>query len=71
LTILSIYWALAQVFATLVAWPLLGNLTCQQTETTCTRGENMGWRYFMIVSTKEHTWGIYANPFSRSWGVLR
>jgi len=49
LTILSIYWALAQVFATLVAWPLLGNLTCQQTDTTCTRGENMGWRYFMIV----------------------
>jgi MFS family permease len=51
LTILSIYWALAQVFATLVAWPLLGNLTCQQTDTNCTRGENMGWRYFMIVST--------------------
>ncbi|KAI4608842.1 hypothetical protein J4E83_008881 [Alternaria metachromatica] len=49
LTILSIYWALAQVFATLVAWPLLGNLTCQQTDTNCTRGENMGWRYFMIV----------------------
>ncbi|KAF1947983.1 MFS general substrate transporter [Clathrospora elynae] len=49
LTILSIYWALAQVFATLVAWPLLGNMTCQQTDTDCTRGENMGWRYFMIV----------------------
>jgi len=52
LTILSIYWALAQVFATLVAWPLLGNLTCQQTDTNCMRGENMGWRYFMIVSTE-------------------
>jgi MFS family permease len=49
LTILSIYWSLAQVFATLVAWPLLGNLTCQQTDTTCTKGENMGWRYFVIV----------------------
>ncbi|CAN9293647.1 unnamed protein product [Alternaria alternata] len=49
LTILSINWALAQVFATLVAWPLLGNLTCQQTDTNCARGENMGWRYFMIV----------------------
>jgi MFS family permease len=49
LTILSIYWSLAQVFATLVAWPLLGNLTCQQTDTTCTKSENMGWRYFMIV----------------------
>lgn len=49
LTILSIDWALAQVFATLVAWPLLGNLTCQQTDEDCTRNENMGWRYFMIT----------------------
>ena len=49
LTILSIDWALAQVFATLVAWPLLGNLTCQETDENCTRSENMGWRYFMIT----------------------
>ncbi|KAL6705810.1 hypothetical protein ACN47E_006448 [Coniothyrium glycines] len=49
LTVLSIDWAIAQVFATLVAWPLLGNLTCQQTDTVCTKSENMGWRYFMIV----------------------
>ncbi|KAF2852380.1 membrane transporter [Plenodomus tracheiphilus IPT5] len=49
LTVLSIFWSLAQVFATLVAWPLLGNLTCQQTDTDCTKSENMGWRYFMIV----------------------
>lgn len=49
LTILSIDWALAQVFATLVAWPLLGNLTCASTDTNCTKGKNMGWRYFMIT----------------------
>jgi MFS family permease len=49
LTILSIDWALAQVFATLVAWPLLGNLTCQETDLNCTRRKNMGWRYFMIT----------------------
>ncbi|KAF2828815.1 MFS general substrate transporter [Ophiobolus disseminans] len=49
LTILSIDWALAQVFATLVAWPLLGNLTCQEAETNCTKKKNMGWRYFMIT----------------------
>ena len=48
LTVLSIDWAIAQVVATLVAWPLLSNLTCQQ-DTTCTRSENMGWRYFVIV----------------------
>jgi MFS family permease len=48
LTILSIDWALAQVVATLVAWPLLGNLTCQE-GAVCTRSGNMGWRYFVIV----------------------
>jgi MFS family permease len=48
LTILSIDWALAQVVATLVAWPLLGNLTCQE-GAVCTRSKNMGWRYFVIV----------------------
>ncbi|TPX06707.1 uncharacterized protein E0L32_002203 [Thyridium curvatum] len=49
LTILSLDWSLAQVIATLVAWPLLGNLTCQQTDKNCTKGENMGWRYFLIA----------------------
>lgn len=49
LTVLSIFWALAQLFATLVAWPLLGSMTCEAEATTCSRGENMGWRYFVIV----------------------
>ncbi|KAL1957485.1 hypothetical protein VTO42DRAFT_5948 [Malbranchea cinnamomea] len=48
LTILSIDWALAQVLANLVAWPLLGNLTCEQ-NTECTKSQNMGWRYFIIT----------------------
>ncbi|KAK6859859.1 hypothetical protein PG995_003495 [Apiospora arundinis] len=48
LTVLSIYWAVAQVIATLIAWPLLGYMTCPQ-DTTCTRSENMGWRYFIIT----------------------
>lgn len=48
LTVLSIDWAIAQVIATLIAWPLLGNLTCQETDTNCTKSENMGWRYFLI-----------------------
>ncbi|PVI01381.1 MFS general substrate transporter [Periconia macrospinosa] len=49
LTVLSIDWALAQVFATLIAWPLLGNMTCQEDDTNCTKSENMGWRYFMLA----------------------
>lgn len=49
LTILSVDWAIAQVVATLVAWPLLGNLTCQEDQQVCSRRDNMGWRYFMIA----------------------
>ncbi|ODO03053.1 hypothetical protein I350_05898 [Cryptococcus amylolentus CBS 6273] len=48
LTILSVFWAFAQLLAALVAWPLLGNLTCQE-NTVCTRHDNMGWRYFVIT----------------------
>ncbi|MCJ1460729.1 hypothetical protein MMC28_011111 [Mycoblastus sanguinarius] len=49
LTILSVFWAFAQLLANLVGWPLLGYHTCQETATTCTRSENFGWRYFMIA----------------------
>ncbi|WWC66074.1 uncharacterized protein I303_108696 [Kwoniella dejecticola CBS 10117] len=49
LTILSIFWAFAQLLASLIAWPILGNLTCQQTDPNCTRSKNMGWRYFVIT----------------------
>lgn len=48
LTVLSVSWAVAQVVATLVAWPLLGNLSCQE-DRACARAENMGWRYFLIA----------------------
>ena len=51
LTVLSVDWALAQVLATLVAWPLLGNLTCEQQEDDdgCARADNLGWRWFVIA----------------------
>ncbi|KAL8964295.1 MAG: hypothetical protein Q9197_006972 [Variospora fuerteventurae] len=50
LTMLSIFWALAQLLATLVAWPLLGYRTCSEKDTTpCTRSRNFGWRYFLIA----------------------
>jgi MFS family permease len=48
LTILSVDWALAQLVANLVAWPLLGNFTCQENTAVCRRSDNMGWRYFLI-----------------------
>ncbi|VBB71712.1 Putative protein of unknown function [Podospora comata] len=50
LTVLSVDWAVAQVVATLVAWPLLGGMTCQEGGNGgCERGENMGWRWFLIA----------------------
>jgi MFS family permease len=49
LTILSVFWALAQLLATLIAWPLLGNMTCSAKATTCPKSANMGWRYYLIV----------------------
>ncbi|KAK4451695.1 major facilitator superfamily domain-containing protein [Podospora aff. communis PSN243] len=48
LTVLSIYWAISQLLATLIAWMLLGNLTCEE-GVECTREMNMGWRYFMVT----------------------
>ncbi|QPH05217.1 hypothetical protein C2857_002891 [Epichloe festucae Fl1] len=49
LTILSVDWAVAQVIANLVAWPLLGSMTCGIKEIPCPRSHNMGWRYFVIT----------------------
>lgn len=48
LTVLSVDWAIAQVVATLIAWPILSNLSCQE-NTVCHRADNMGWRYFVIA----------------------
>ncbi|KAF8139344.1 major facilitator superfamily domain-containing protein [Mycena galopus ATCC 62051] len=44
LTLLSVWWALGQLFASLVAWPLINNFSCGD-PTHCLRAENKGWRY--------------------------
>ncbi|CAL1697604.1 unnamed protein product [Somion occarium] len=51
LTILSIWWSLGQLFVNLIAWPLIANFSCPQTAApgTCTRSENMGWRYLLFT----------------------
>ena len=51
LTVLSVFWAVAQVIATAIAWPLLGGKTCQEDQKGggCDKSENMGWRWFMIT----------------------
>ncbi|KAF8798674.1 MFS general substrate transporter [Phlegmacium glaucopus] len=50
LTVLSIWWAVGQLIASLVAWPLLGNFSCSFTPgTVCLRSSNQGWRYFQYA----------------------
>lgn len=50
LTVLSIDWALAQLVANLIAWPLLSNFSCSEEATTpCLRQNNMGWRYLTVT----------------------
>lgn len=49
LTILSIFWAFAQLVATLIAWPLLGYHTCEAEAEICTKSQNFGWRWFILT----------------------
>ncbi|GJE95530.1 MFS general substrate transporter [Phanerochaete sordida] len=51
LTVLSIWWSLGQLFVNLIAWPLIANFSCPQgsTPATCTRSQNMGWRYLLFT----------------------
>ncbi|CAH7668874.1 major facilitator superfamily domain-containing protein [Phakopsora pachyrhizi] len=49
LTILSVFWSLGQLIITLVAWPLLSNISCPSSATTCSKKENFGWRWILII----------------------
>ncbi|KAL0572640.1 hypothetical protein V5O48_009326 [Marasmius crinis-equi] len=48
LTLLSVWWALGQLFASLIAWPLISNFSCG-TPDNCRKEDNMGWRYTFYV----------------------
>lgn len=47
LTLLSVWWAIGQVVASLIAWGFLARWGCQTPPagTFCKREDNMGWRY--------------------------
>ncbi|THH15873.1 hypothetical protein EW146_g4677 [Bondarzewia mesenterica] len=49
LTVLSVWWAIGQLLGSLIAWPLIANFSCAPTANTCTRAENMGWRYLLLT----------------------
>ncbi|KAF5377853.1 hypothetical protein D9615_006829 [Tricholomella constricta] len=50
LTVLSIWWAFGQLVGSLIAWPLIGNFSCELTgPSNCPRSANQGWRYFLFT----------------------
>lgn len=48
LTLLSVFWSLGQLFASLVAWAFIANYSCADglVGADCPKSSNMGWRYF-------------------------
>lgn len=57
LTLLSIWWPIGQLVASLIAWALIPNFSCDSellscnisAEPCCHKEDNMGWRYFVIT----------------------
>ncbi|KAI9369135.1 major facilitator superfamily domain-containing protein [Aspergillus egyptiacus] len=48
LTMLSVWWPVGNLIASLLAWAFIPNYTCPS-EGPCTKEENMGWRYLVIT----------------------
>ncbi|KIK13718.1 hypothetical protein PISMIDRAFT_379089 [Pisolithus microcarpus 441] len=59
LTILSIWWCLGQLLASLIAWPLIAGYSCSSSA-DCDKSNNMGWRYLLFVlgGLTFFLWGI-------------
>lgn len=53
LTVLSLFWAIGQLIASVIAWPLIVNFSCAEgtyiSSGNCTKSQNMGWRYSLIA----------------------
>ncbi|PPR01165.1 hypothetical protein CVT24_006130 [Panaeolus cyanescens] len=55
LTVLSIWWTFGQLVGSLIAWPLIGRLSCPASYITshspslCDSSMNQGWRYFLYT----------------------
>ncbi|KIJ62923.1 hypothetical protein HYDPIDRAFT_30064 [Hydnomerulius pinastri MD-312] len=51
LTLLSVWWALGQLVASLISWVFIVNFSCDTSIPAgqCPRSQNMGWRYTMFT----------------------
>jgi len=52
LTLLSAWWALGQLIASVIAWGFIGNYSCDPATPVgkCLKADNMGWRYTLCVA---------------------
>jgi len=67
LTLLSLWWAVGQVAASLIAWGFISKYGCKrdsypspENPIWCTKAENMGWRYtyYTLGAMMVFLWGI-------------
>ncbi|KAK2467276.1 hypothetical protein APHAL10511_000825 [Amanita phalloides] len=49
LTLLSAWWALGQLVASVIAWGFISNFSCDQNAAVCLKSQNMGWRYTLFT----------------------
>ncbi|KAJ5212249.1 MFS general substrate transporter [Penicillium cinerascens] len=49
LTMLSVFWPIGQLIGSLFAWAYIPLFTCDPTVETCTKENNMGWRYLVLT----------------------
>ncbi|KAB8446227.1 hypothetical protein FH972_025209 [Carpinus fangiana] len=48
LTLLSVWWPVGSLLASLIAWGLIPSFSCSSAE-GCMKADNMGWRYFTFT----------------------
>ncbi|KAF2185547.1 MFS general substrate transporter [Zopfia rhizophila CBS 207.26] len=49
LTLLSVWWPVGQLVASLIAWGFIPTYSCPDDATSCSSDENWGWRYFVLT----------------------
>lgn len=59
LTLLSVWWPIGNLFASMIAWALIGNFSCDphlpscivtsDIQPCCGKHNNWGWRYFVLA----------------------
>ncbi|KAK8187509.1 sugar transporter [Phyllosticta capitalensis] len=49
LTLLSVWWPVGQLIASLIAWGFIPNYSCADDATVCSKDDNWGWRYLILT----------------------